>query len=149
MRRQPGEETEWWSQSVYDNEFTLLKWPPQSSDLNPIQHLWDVMERESASWMSSRQICSNCIMRSYQYGPKSLRNISNTLLNICNVELMQFWRKKGVQPGTSKVYLIKWPKGQENVLSCALLKNTWTNAGNHKQIYLIINSCIRTKKYSN
>ncbi len=22
---------------------------------------------------------------------------------------MQFWRKKGVQPGTSKVYLIKWP----------------------------------------
>ncbi len=24
-------------------------------------------------------------------------------------ELRQFWRKKGVQPGTSKVYLIKWP----------------------------------------
>ncbi len=26
----------------HDNEFTLLKWP----DLNPIQHLWDVVERE-------------------------------------------------------------------------------------------------------
>ncbi len=61
------------------------------------------------SWMCSRQICSNCMMLSCQYGPKSLRNVSNNLINLCHEELRQFWKQKGVELDTSKEYLIKWP----------------------------------------
>ncbi len=89
----------------HDNECTLLKWPPQSPDLNQIEHLWDVVDREIHIMdvqPTNLQQLRDAIMSIW---PKSLRNVSNTLLNLCHEEL----RQKGVQPCTSKVYTIKWP----------------------------------------
>ncbi len=54
-------------------------------------------------WSEKEKISSDAIMSI------SLSNVSNTLLNLCHEELRQFWRQKGAQPDTSKVYLIKWP----------------------------------------
>ncbi len=76
------------------------------------------------SWMCSREIHRNYVMLEWQYGPKSLRNVSNTLLNLCHKELRQFWRQNGVQPilyiyiyiyiythvHTHNILYIQWPQ---------------------------------------
>jgi len=76
----------------HDNEFTVLKWPPQSPDLNPIEHLWDVVEQEL---MCIPQISINCKMLSYQYGPTFLKNSFSTLMNQCHVELSSSEAERG------------------------------------------------------
>ncbi len=51
----------------------------EAPDLNPIQHLWDVVEAE----IRIMDVQPTNLILSCQYGPKSLRNVSNTLLNLC------------------------------------------------------------------
>ncbi len=51
----------------HDNKFTLLKWPPQSPYLTPIEHLWDVVEREI------------CIM---DVQPKNLQQLHDAIMSI-------------------------------------------------------------------
>ncbi len=83
----------------HDKEFTLLKWPPQSPDFNPIEHLWDVVERE---------------------------------IRIIDVQLTNLQQLcDAIQPGTSKLYLIKWPVSvmtetrKQYASRCSLLNLQW------------------------
>ncbi len=91
-----------------DYEFTLLTVTRSQYNRAPLG-CGGTGDSQNLNRNCSNQICRNCVMLSCQYGPKSLRNVSNTLLYLCHKELRQIWRQKGVQPGTSKVYLIKWP----------------------------------------
>ncbi len=52
----------------HDNEFTLLKWPPQSPDLNPTEHLWDVVIRIMDVQPTNLQQLRDAIMSKYQPG---------------------------------------------------------------------------------
>ncbi len=80
---------------------------------------------------------------------KYLRNVSNTLLNFCHKELRQFWRQRGIQPGTSKVYLIKWPVSVGFWVKC---NNYWVI---HHTVYSLqpvcppSNTCLRLLETSN
>ncbi len=64
--------------SLYSNGLHIHQISIQKSTIGM---LWN---GRFASWMCSRQICSNCVMLSCQYGANSLRNVSNTLLNLCH-----------------------------------------------------------------
>ncbi|KAK3512371.1 hypothetical protein QTP70_007358, partial [Hemibagrus guttatus] len=35
---------EWFDE--HNNQFEVLTWPPNSTDLNPIQHLWNVLDKQ-------------------------------------------------------------------------------------------------------
>jgi len=48
-------------------EFTVVKWPPQSPDLNRIVHLWDVVERE---------------LRALDVHPTNLHQLQDAILSI-------------------------------------------------------------------
>ena len=36
---------EWFEE--HNNKFEVLTWPPNSQDLNPVEHLWDVLANKS------------------------------------------------------------------------------------------------------
>ncbi len=93
----------------HDNEFTLLKWPPQSPDLNPIEHLWDVVEREihimDVQPTNLQQLCDAIISIWTKISEECLKHLVESVPQRIKTVLKAKW----VQLGTSKVYLIKWP----------------------------------------
>ncbi len=92
-----------------DNEFTLLKWPPQSPDLNPIVHFWDVVEREihiTDVQPTNLQQLRDAIMSIWT---KISEECFQHLVESMPRRIKAVLKAKGVQPGTGKVYLIKWP----------------------------------------
>ncbi len=103
--------SEWFLE--HDNEFTLLKWPPQSPDLNPIEHLWDVVRIMDVQPTNLQQL-RDAIMSIWT---KILDECFQHLAESMPRRIRQFWRQKGVQPFTSKVYLIKWPVNEQYIHS--------------------------------
>ncbi len=93
----------------HDNEFTLLKWPPQSPDLNPIEHIWDVEEREIHIMVvqptNLQQLCDAIMSIWTKISEECFQHLFEPVPRRIKAVL----KAKGVQTGTNKVYLIKWP----------------------------------------
>ncbi len=93
----------------HDNEFTLLKCSPQSPDLNPIEHLWDVVEREihimDVQPTNLQKLRDAIISIWTKISEECFQHLVESMSQIIEAVL----KAKVVQPDTSKVYLIKWP----------------------------------------
>ncbi len=81
----------------HDNEFTLLKWPPQSPDINPIEHLWDVVEQE---------------IHIIDVQPTNLQKLCDAIMSIwtkISEECFQHLVESMLRRIKAVLYLIKWP----------------------------------------
>ncbi len=97
----------------YD-EFTFLKWPSQSPDLNPIEHLWDVVEREirimDVQPINLQQLCDAIMSIWTKISEECFQHLVESIPRRIKAVL----KEKG-GPSTSKVYLIKWPVSVYNL----------------------------------
>ncbi|MCJ8738877.1 hypothetical protein PDJAM_G00040730 [Pangasius djambal] len=74
----------------HDKEFKVLTWPPNSPDLNPIEHLWDVLDKQ---------------VRSMEAPPHNLQDLKGLLLTS--------WCQKPHTPSE-----VLWSPGLERDQSC-------------------------------
>nr|KAF6355200.1 hypothetical protein mMyoMyo1_011390 [Myotis myotis] len=67
---------EWFQE--HEGKFTLLRWPPQSPDLNPIEHLWDEVKEPSGSWFHNHQTTQNWTVLFIRHGVRFLASLSTS-----------------------------------------------------------------------
>jgi len=95
----------------YDSEFTISKWPPQSPDLNPIEHLWDMVEREirimDVQLTNLQQPCDTIMSIWTKISEEYFEHIGESMPQGIKSVLMAKSTSK-VRPSTSKVNLIKF-----------------------------------------
>ncbi len=105
--------------SQSSNHLRLVSWTwqwvhftqmsPQSPDLNPIEHLWDVVEREihimNVQTTNLQQLCDAIMSIWTKISEECFQHLVESMPRRIKLVL----KSKGVQTGTSKVYLIKWP----------------------------------------
>ncbi len=89
-----------------NNEFTLLKWPPHLPDINPIEHLWDVVEREihfmDLQPTNLQQLCDAIMSIWTNISEECFQHLVESMPRRIKAVL----KAKG---GSTKVYIIKWP----------------------------------------
>ena len=80
----------------HDVEFQLISWPPSSLDLNPMKHIWDVMERQLRVQMPPSRNISNlrdrCLNIWYNLSTSNLiRTCGIHLRAGCSCDAGQWW----------------------------------------------------------
>ena len=72
---------EWFEE--HNNEFEVLTWPPNSPDLNPIQHLWDVLNKQVQSMEApprNLQVLKDLLLTSWcQIPQKTFRGLVESM----------------------------------------------------------------------
>uniref|UniRef100_A0A671YBG6 Tc1-like transposase DDE domain-containing protein n=1 Tax=Sparus aurata TaxID=8175 RepID=A0A671YBG6_SPAAU len=97
---------EWFEE--HNDEFTVLTWPPNSSDLNPIEHLWDVLNKQ---------------VQSMEAPPCNLQDLKDLLLILWS-EIPQHTFRRVVESMPLRVKAVLAAKGGPTTAVPNLLDNT-------------------------
>ena len=72
-----------------DSGLEVLKWPAQSPDINPIEHLWHLLKKGSNSMKNLQPVFMNC-GKGCKWNGRRLQRSVKIWLKVCLEELQQW-----------------------------------------------------------
>jgi len=79
----------WYTQEYFENKgIEVLKWPPQSPDLNPIENIWGILVQKlyqhRKTYRNTTELWEALSVKWHEISQQTIRNLYNSMQKHCS-----------------------------------------------------------------